>query len=96
MGPLIPLFWTSGDVSPGFQSQGALSPATNEFLRFTSGATPADCIEVSMAAEPFRSTYLVEVRGIKYSYIVMLRTVILIAFTCSRHLLALRCVFFVM
>ena len=22
-------------------------------LRFTSGATPADCIEVSMAAEPF-------------------------------------------
>ena len=27
MGPLIPLFWTSDDVSPGFQSQGALSPA---------------------------------------------------------------------
>ena len=22
MGPLIPLFWTSGDVCPGFQSQG--------------------------------------------------------------------------
>ena len=22
MGPLIPLFWTSGDVSPGFQTQG--------------------------------------------------------------------------
>ena len=22
MGPLIPLFWTSGDVFPGFQSQG--------------------------------------------------------------------------
>ena len=22
-------------------------------LRFTSGATPADCMEVSMAAEPF-------------------------------------------
>ena len=22
VGPLIPLFWTSGDVSPGFQSQG--------------------------------------------------------------------------
>ena len=48
MGPLIPLFWTSGDVSPGFQSQGgyprlhALSPACNEFPRFTSGAIPAD------------------------------------------------------
>ena len=35
-----------------------LSPACNEFLRFTSGVTPADCIEVSMAAEPFQSTYL--------------------------------------
>ena len=56
MGPLIPLFWTPDDVSPGFQSQDgssrlhALLPACNEFLRFTSGATPADCIEVSMAA----------------------------------------------
>ena len=52
VGPLIPLFWTSGDVSPGFQSQGgsphlhAFLPACNEFLRFTSGATPVDCIEV--------------------------------------------------
>ena len=56
MGPLIPLFWTSDDVSPGFQSQGGslacvvLSPAYHEFLRFTSGTTPADCIEVSMVA----------------------------------------------
>ena len=47
VGPLIPLFWTSGDVCPGFQSQGgfphlrASSPAHNGFLRFTSGATPA-------------------------------------------------------
>ena len=47
MGPLIPLLWTSGDVCPGFQSQGgfpclhASSPAHNGFLRFTSGATPA-------------------------------------------------------
>ena len=47
MGPLLPLFWTSGDVCPGFQSQGgfprlrASSPAHNGFLRFTSGATPA-------------------------------------------------------
>ena len=34
----------------------AMLPACNEFLRFTSCVTPADCIEVSMAAEPFRST----------------------------------------
>ena len=46
-GPLIPLFWTSGDVCPGFQSQGgfphlrASLPARNGFLRFTSGATSA-------------------------------------------------------
>ena len=49
----------------------ALLPARNEFLRFSSGATPADCIQVSMAAEPFWSIYLqtcpqalVEVRGL--------------------------------
>ena len=48
---MIPLFWTSGDVCPGFQSQAG-------FLRFTSGATPADLLAVKMAAEPFRSTYL--------------------------------------
>ena len=47
VGPLIPLFWSSGDVCPGFQSQGgfphlrASLPAHNRFLRFTSGATPA-------------------------------------------------------
>ena len=27
-------------------------------LRFTSSVTPADCIKVSLVAEPFRSTYL--------------------------------------
>ena len=47
VGPLIPLFWTSGDVCPGFQNQGgfprlhASSPVHNGFLRFTSGVTPA-------------------------------------------------------
>ena len=47
VGPLIPLFWTSGDVCPGFQSQGgfphlrASSPVHNGFLRFTPGVTPA-------------------------------------------------------
>ena len=53
------LLWTSGDVCPGFQSQGgfpclhASLAVNNGFLRFTSGVTPADCIEVTMAAEPF-------------------------------------------
>ena len=56
VGPLTPLFRTSGDVCPGFQSQGessrlhVLAPTRNKFLRFTSGATPAD---LSMVAEPF-------------------------------------------
>ena len=40
-GPLIPLFWTSGDVCPGFQSQGGFL-ACNGCLTFPSGATPAD------------------------------------------------------
>ena len=47
VGPLIPLFWTSGDVCSGFQSQGrflaCLLFACALFLRFNSGATPADC-----------------------------------------------------
>ena len=55
------LFWTSGDVCPGFQSQ-VVSIFTCflacVILRFTSGATTADCIEVSMANEPFWSMYL--------------------------------------
>ena len=39
-------------------SLGASSPVHNRFLRFTSRVTPADCIEVSMAAKPFWSMYL--------------------------------------
>ena len=41
--------WTSGDVYPGFQSQGGslVCFLTCVILRFTSGAIPADCIEVS-------------------------------------------------
>ena len=60
LGPLIPLFWTSGDICPGFQSKGGSLACflTCVVLRFTSGATPADCIEVSMAAKPFQTTYL--------------------------------------
>ena len=58
--PVLDFWWCLPWVSkPGWIPRlHALSPACNEFLRFTSGATPADCIEVSMAAEPFRSTYL--------------------------------------
>ena len=52
-GLLIPLFWTSGDVSSGFQSQvgfprlHALSPVYNKFLGFTSGPTPADLLTIT-------------------------------------------------
>ena len=59
MEPLIPLFWTSWDIYPGFQSQNkfphvrALSSTHNRFLRFTSGATPADHLAASMVAEQF-------------------------------------------
>ena len=64
MGPLIPLFWTSGDVYPRFQSQVGLAhlcdllPVCNGFIRFSSGVTPADLLAGSMAVEPFLSTYL--------------------------------------
>ena len=67
MGPLIPLFWTSGDVSSGFQSQSGFclirtwqrrTSSITRSLRFTSGATPADLLAASMAAEPISSTYL--------------------------------------
>ena len=60
----MPLFWTSGNICHGFQSQGlstclhASSPTCNGFLRFTSGVTPADLLVASMAAKPFQSTYL--------------------------------------
>ena len=57
VGPLITLFWTSGDVCLWFQSQGgfpclhALSPACKEFLTFTSGVTRAYLSVASMEAE---------------------------------------------
>ena len=50
MGPLIPCFWTSSDVCPGFQSQDgfphlhASSLECNGLLRFTSGATSTDLL----------------------------------------------------
>ena len=53
MGLLIPLFWTSGDVSSGFQSQSGfcLIQACRRCMcyicseRFTSGATPANLLQ---------------------------------------------------
>ena len=62
-GPRYHCFCTCGDICPGFQSQGgfphlyASSPTHNGFLRFTSGATPADLLTASLVGEPFRSTY---------------------------------------
>ena len=57
--PVLDFWWRLSWVSkPGWiPCLHALLPACNEFLRLISGATPADCIEVGMAAEPFRSTY---------------------------------------
>ena len=41
---MIPLFWTSNDVCPGFQIQGGTLACflACVILRFTSGATPAN------------------------------------------------------
>ena len=59
VGPLIPLFWTSGDVSSGFQCQSGqpYSSLVEVYMlhtpwdSITSGATPADLVVASMAAE---------------------------------------------
>ena len=62
--PLILLFWISGEVYPGFQSQDspphlhALSPAHDGLFRFISGVTSADLLVANMAAELFWSMYL--------------------------------------
>ena len=66
VGPLIPLFWTSGDDCPGFQSQGeflhlcSLSPVCNGFPRFTCGVTPVDILTASMAVKPFHSCFCMQ------------------------------------
>ena len=63
VGPLISLFWTSGDVCTGFQSRHG-SPGLhalllcNEIFRFISGTTPADLLVAIIAANLFSSTYL--------------------------------------
>ena len=66
VGPLIQLFWSSGDIFRGFRSQdGSLAcilPCLDamDSSHFTSGATPADPLFTtgSIATEPFLSMYL--------------------------------------
>ena len=53
MGPLIPLFWTSGDVSSEFQSQSQQpysSLVEAYVIHVPSGVTPANLLAASMAA----------------------------------------------
>ena len=61
---VIPMFWTSGDVSSGFQSQSgqpySCLAEVYVSLRFTSGATAAVPFVANTVGEP-SSTYL---RGI--------------------------------
>ena len=56
-GALIPLFWTSGDVSSGLQSQSgqpylhlAQAYVLHIHLSFNYGATPADLLAANMSA----------------------------------------------
>ena len=57
---------TSGDICPRFQNGGRFPhlcpwlPTHNIFLRFTSGATPAELLASSMAAEPFHTRTFVQ------------------------------------
>ena len=63
LGPLVPLFWISGDVSSGFQSQSGFcliryfcgGECNVHSPRFTSGATLADLLVVS--AQPVTSPH---------------------------------------
>ena len=56
VGTLIPLFWTAGDVSFGFQSQSwqTYSQLTDAYMVYI----PAELLAASMATELFSSTYL--------------------------------------
>ena len=62
---LISLFWTSDDVCHWFQSERGsfayMLPRLKGFLRFTSGATPADLLMAIMVVEPFSIHGLVHV-----------------------------------
>ena len=62
-GPLVPLFWISGDVSSGFQSQSGFcliryfcgGECNVHSPRFTSGATLADLL--TAGAQPVTSPH---------------------------------------
>ena len=63
VGPVIPQFRTSGDICPGFESQGR-SPHLHatEFLN-----SPAYLLGASMAAKPFQSTCVTQgFAGLKF------------------------------
>ena len=59
MGPLIPLFWTSGDACPRFQSQGgSLACMLRRLQAMDSSpsalsATPAELLAPARQADPF-------------------------------------------
>ena len=63
LGPLVPLFWISGDVSSGFQSQSGFcliryfcgGECNVHSPRFTSGATLADLL--AAGAQPVTSPH---------------------------------------
>ena len=67
LGPLVPLFWISGDVSFGFQSQSGLpyshcgGECNVHSPRSTSGATLADLLVAGM--QPVLSPHTVDSRG---------------------------------
>ena len=52
VGLLIPLFWTLVSKPVWIRHLCAFSLACNGFLRFTSGATPAELLAVRMLAKP--------------------------------------------
>ena len=66
VGPLISLFWTSGDVCTVLRSHGGFPPLHgslpiyNGFFGFTSGATSADRLAASMMAEFFIHVHVYE------------------------------------
>ena len=67
VGPLIPLFWTSDDLSPWVSKPGwiphlrALLRACHEFLRFTSDVTPFYRGQHGSWSRSLHATYVAEV-----------------------------------
>ena len=70
LGPLVALFWISGDVSSGFQSQSGFclicfceGECNVHSLRSTSRATPADFLTASITADHFPTQVGLELNG---------------------------------